>query len=493
MNKRWLVFSTAICFLFATIIGRLGYIMFSGDFAVSSSHNSYTLDIDRIYPTVYDRSLSKITNKTDTLYAVIRPNEKCLAELNSLFDYNERNEIIDELKQGYPVIREIDNYVKCKYIKIFETTKRHDDDLLSSHIIASCEKIYSDEVGSKSINFAVDAIGRLLDGDEGTIIENNYNSKYGVSLTIDSKIQKEAELAAKSMLKGAVVVLDTETSEVLASYSKPNDYLNRAFSSYSVGSVYKLVVAAAALEGGINETYECVGEITVGDTTFACQKNKKHGKQTIKEALANSCNCYFVDLALKLGAEKITEVSEKLGFGDETVFNEEWKFTNGNFPDLDFLKSKGQLALLGFGQGSLTATPLHFCSVVAAIANGGIYTPPSLILGEVDNNGNLIGKDKNKPSRAMSEKTAETLREYMRYVVTNGTGMSAEYNNNSAGKTSTAESGIYVENKEILNTWFAGFYPYDNPKYAIVVLTEDGVSGSTDCCPVFRTIVENIG
>ena len=93
----------------------------------------------------------------------------------------------------------------------------------------------------------------------------------------------------------------------------------------------------------------------------------------------------------------------------------------------------------------------------------------------------------------MSEKTAETLREYMRYVVTNGTGMPAEYNNNSAGKTSTAESGIYVENKEILNTWFAGFYPYDNPKYAIVVLTEDGVSGSTDCCPVFRTIVENIG
>ncbi|MDE6125016.1 MAG: hypothetical protein K2G22_07310, partial [Eubacterium sp.] len=216
MKKRWLIFSTVMCFLFAAIIGRLGYIMFSGDFAVSSTHNSYTLDIDRIYPTIYDRNLSKITNKTDTLYAVIRPNEKCLSELNSLFDYNERNEIIDELKQGYPVIREIDDYVKCKYIKIFETTKRHDDNLLSSHIVASCEKIYSDEVGSKSINFAVDAIGRLLDGDEGTIIENNYNSKYGVSLTIDSKIQKEAELAAKNMQKGAVVVLDTETSEVLA-------------------------------------------------------------------------------------------------------------------------------------------------------------------------------------------------------------------------------------------------------------------------------------
>ncbi len=80
----------------------------------------------------------------------------------------------------------------------------------------------------------------------------------------------------------------------------------------------------------------------------------------------------------------------------------------------------------------------------------------------------------------------------MRYVVTNGTGRRAEYNNNSAGKTSTAQSGRYVDGKEILNTWFAGFYPYDNPKYTIVIMTEDGKSGSGDCCPIFRTIVEKL-
>lgn len=80
----------------------------------------------------------------------------------------------------------------------------------------------------------------------------------------------------------------------------------------------------------------------------------------------------------------------------------------------------------------------------------------------------------------------------MRYVVTNGTGASADWNNASAGKTSTAQSGRYQDGREILNTWFAGFYPYDDPKYAIVVMTEDGESGSGDCCPIFRTIVENL-
>ena len=80
----------------------------------------------------------------------------------------------------------------------------------------------------------------------------------------------------------------------------------------------------------------------------------------------------------------------------------------------------------------------------------------------------------------------------MKNVVDNGTGGNASYKNSTAGKTATAQSGRYVDGKEILNTWFAGFYPYSNPKYAIVVMQEDGTSGSENCCPVFRTIVEKL-
>ena len=80
----------------------------------------------------------------------------------------------------------------------------------------------------------------------------------------------------------------------------------------------------------------------------------------------------------------------------------------------------------------------------------------------------------------------------MKYVVSNGTGANAYYDGKTAGKTATAQSGIYANGKEVLNTWFAGFYPYNNPKYTIVVMREDGISGSGDCCPIFRRIVEKL-
>lgn len=492
MKKRLITLLITLCFAFSVIIGRLGYIIFSGRFAVSSTYNSYTLTIDRLYPTIYDRNLNKLTNTGKGLAAVIRPNEKCLSELELLFDGAERREIIDELGQGYPMIRTIDNYTACKYIKIFETKKRHDDNILAQHLITDCERLYSDYIGTKTINFTVDAIGRLLDGDEGTVYENNYYSKYGAVLTVDSKIQENVENATVDMKKGAVVVLDVETGDVLAAHSKPNDYLNRAFNAYTVGSVFKLVISACALENNKYPIYKCTGEITVGDTVFSCQNKKEHGTQTMKEALANSCNCYFIDLALSLGYEKVYETAKRFGFGESTRLAKEWIVSNGNFPNESDLQSKGQLALIGFGQGSLTTTPLHFASVVATIANGGNYIPPNVLLGEMNDNGDVSDYSRNASRKIISEKSAQTLCEYMRYVVTNGTGSAAEYENNSAGKTSTAQSGIYIDGREVLNTWFAGFYPYNDPKYAIVVMTEDGSSGAGDCCPIFRTIVENL-
>ena len=251
MKKRMIIFSVAMVFLFSIVAERIGYVVFSGNYEVSSAHNSYTVDIDKIFETVYDRNLNRISNKTENLVAVIRPTEKCLTEMNKLFTYKEREEIMEELKQGYPVVKQIDNYVSCKYIKILETTNRHPDDMLAKNIVFAYENLKPEAVGSRAINFSVDAIGRLLDGDEGNIIDDNYDTKKGVSLTLDNRIQKIAEEAGADMKSGAIVVLDTDTSEVLASYSTPNDYLNRAFSSYCVGSVYKLVVAACALENDI--------------------------------------------------------------------------------------------------------------------------------------------------------------------------------------------------------------------------------------------------
>ncbi|MGN0521716.1 MAG: penicillin-binding transpeptidase domain-containing protein, partial [Eubacterium sp.] len=264
------------------------------------------------------------------------------------------------------------------------------------------------------------------------------------------------------------------------SVSRGEDYINRAISPYAVGSVFKLVVCACALENNIKPLYRCTSSITVGDTTFHCQTNNPHGLQGIKDALANSCNCYFVNLALKIGKDKLLDTAQKLGFGKTFELYSNWIINSGTFPDSTDLASSGQLALVGFGQGKLTDSPMHFASVVSCLANGGYYNPPTLDF--------VDGSEK----PLIDSKVCDKILEYMRYVVTNGTAAAAEYKNSSAGKTATAQSGIYIDGREVLITWFAGVYPYDEPKYTIVVMQEDGASGAGDCCPVFRTIVENL-
>lgn len=482
MSKRLVSLLCVFSLLFTGIIGRCAYIAMGTAYQISDSYNSYTLNIGRLYTNIYDRAGRKINNNDKSFVAVIRPNEKCLNELDKLFNKNEIAEITDELSQGYPVIREINKKINTKYIKIFE--KINDYNIIAPHLLnkenGGLEQYVSEEIGSLSVNFSVDAVGRLLTGDDGTVVNDNYDSNDGVVISLDSEVQKIAEEAARSIPKGSVVILDTETAQVLASVSRGDDYINRSLSPYAVGSVFKIVVCACALENHITPVYTCTSKIKVNDTEFHCQKNHAHGFQNMKQALANSCNCYFVNLALKLGPDKIFETAEKFGFGKAFELYDKWTVKAGTFADESELNSLGQLALIGFGQGLLTDSPIHFASVISCIANGGNYSFPTLDIKEISEN-NVI-----------SESTAETLREYMKYVVSDGTGKNAEYNGKTAGKTATAQSGIYYNGIEVLNTWFAGFYPYHNPKYTIVVMRENGESGAEDCCPVFRDIVEKL-
>jgi len=491
MSKRVISLLSIFVLIFTSLAGRCAYIAMSSTYQVSDTYNSYSLKIGTLYTNFYDRAGLKLNNNKKYYAAVIRPNEKCLSELDKLFTPAEVKEITRELSEGYPIVRYMDKKVSTNYIKIFECI---DNSVVSCrHLLdkacGGLENYVSEETGSLSVNFSVDALGRLLTGDEGTIVNDNYDSNDGIVLSLDSKLQSIAEKAATSIPKGAVVILDTQTSEILASVSKGDDYVNRALSPYAVGSVFKLVVTACALENNIDLSYTCTSRIKVADMTVHCQKNKKHGMQKMKNALANSCNCYFVNLALELGADKISDTAKKLGFGSAFEIYENWQVKSGSFPSMNTLSSLGQLALVGFGQGQLTDSPMHFASVISCIANGGYYNSPTLNIETYSSDGN---KRSDKENQALSASTTKKLREYMKYVVMNGTGSNANYKNKTAGKTATAQSGIYNNKTEILNTWFAGFYPYNNPEYAIVVMQENGKSGAGDCCPVFRTIVENI-
>ena len=482
MSKRFIALICVFMFVFTGIIGRCAFIAFGTAYQISDSYNSYTLDIGKRYTNFYDCTGIRINNKNKSYVAVIRPNEKCLNELDRLFTPQEISEITSELSQGYPVMRSVSKKIDTKYIKIFE--KITDEQSIAKHLLkkeyGGLEQYVSEEIGSLSVNFSVDAMGRLLLGDDGTIVNDNYGSNEGIVISLNSKIQEIAESASKNINKGSVVIMDTESSQILASVSKGDDYINRSLSSYAVGSVFKLIVCACAIENNIEPIYNCTSKIKVGDTQFHCQKNKSHGLQTMKQALANSCNCYFVNLALKLGEDKIVKTAEAFGFGKVYSLYNGWNVSAGNFPQKSEINSPGQLALIGFGQGMLTDSPMHFAAAISCIANGGNYSAPVLDIVDVSDN------------KIISEKTSKKLKEYMHYVVTNGTGAAANYNDKSAGKTATAQSGIYNNGTEVLNTWFAGFYPYNHPRYAIVIMCEDGVSGAEDCCPVFRDIVEKI-
>ncbi|MCD7872263.1 MAG: hypothetical protein LUG21_02980 [Clostridiales bacterium] len=192
LNKRITALLSAVVFLFVFAFGRIGYIIFSGNYTVSSGYNSYGLTLSEMRETVYDCNMRKMNNNKNRLLAVIRPNEKCLAELKLLFSQPEIDEIMQELSKGYPVVKEIKNYASCDYIHIFEETASS-----SSSLLKLVQKSYNETVYEKKINFSVDAKGRILDGDTGTVIENGENNKKGVALTVNSKIQSAVEESAK--------------------------------------------------------------------------------------------------------------------------------------------------------------------------------------------------------------------------------------------------------------------------------------------------------
>lgn len=485
MRKRLVALTVVFSFLFTVIVGRCAYISLTQVYAVSDTYNSYKIDIGALYPYIYDKMGYKLNNDTVSKIAVIRPNEKSLSELELLFEPDEVNEIIKELSNGYPVARQVSKTADTDNIQFFDKIEQNSDNMLCRHILSfecgGLEKYIQKEIGHLSVNFPIDATGRILNGDSVQVVNDNYDSLDGVVISIDKRIQQICEDSSKSMQKGTVVVMDTKTSQILASVSIGNDYNNRAISSYAIGSIYKLVVCASALENNVNLIYNCTGSVKVSDTVFSCQKNKAHGIQNMKSALANSCNCYFVNLALKLGAKNLYNTSKSLGFGNEFELYDKWKISSGNMPSINNINySVGQLALLGFGQGELNDSPVHFASVISAIANGGVYNYPTLDIKKSGSN------------KVLSDKTCDELLEYMHYVVTNGTGANADFKGKTSGKTATAQSGVYNNGEEVLDTWFAGIYPDNNPKYAVVVMCEDGKSGAEDCCPIFRTIVEKL-
>ncbi|MBQ2904348.1 MAG: penicillin-binding protein 2 [Clostridia bacterium] len=526
MKKRAAVLLLMIILMFSAVGVRL-YDLSTDVMQASGAASSKTLDVATLRGTVYDCKMRPLTNSEYDIYAAAKPSVETLAALKGKVMPDVFETVMRKMSKGNPVAVKVETDVaESENLISVRIPRRYSAAFTACHIIGSLdsagqgisgiEKAYNDLLSRNnstvSFHFYANALGRVMLG-EGISVSGNEVPKNGVVLTIDRDIQQitEAVLDAADIECGAAVVIDTESGAIRACVSRPlynqnniavslddprSPLINRAFLPFSVGSVFKPVVAAAALESGISKefTHNCKGSAEYNGVTFHCHKKEGHGVLNMEEAVAYSCNTYFIALAIETGAEKIIGTAEKFGFGKKISFSDGVDSAGGNLPSADELDSKAAIANISFGQGSLLATPVQICSIMATIAGDGEYVEPYLIEGETDKNGKMTRIYRyGKKRRIINSPTAEKLQGFLEKVVEYGSGSRAKSKAVTvAGKTATAQTGKTADGEEIYNAWFAGYFPADNPKYAVAILKEDGGEGALSCAPVFKTIAEKI-
>lgn len=312
-----------------------------------------------------------------------------------------------------------------------------------------------------------------------------------IRLTLDADLCATAyqALAGRS---GTVGVYNYRTGEILCMVSSPSFdpentpdvkanaaayegvYRNRFLSgTYTPGSVFKLVTSAAAIDtiSDINQkTYNCAGVLTIGPDKVTCPE--VHGTVNFKEALADSCNVAFGQIALQLGSSTLQSYAEKAGFnfalkvdGIPTVAGK-----------VDLSKAKGaNLAWAGIGQYTDTANPLNFMAYVGAIANGGVRVDPRILT------------DSTSPTaQVLSAPTAKQLGDMMRNDVVSNYGDSRFKGLQLCAKTGTAQLAPGQKS----DSWFAGYMARSDCPLAFVVVVEHGGWGISAASPIAGTVLQ---
>ena len=496
--------------------------------SAAETQSTRVLELASARGMIYDRNGASLVNRTAHTVIAVNPTKEAIACLQSSLSAEDYETIRPLLEKGKPFTAKCDSYDgDCEDIVSTVSYDRYAQSDVAVHLIGytdsdgkgvcGIEKAFDEFLtscsGSFSVRYTASSAGTALTGKGFEVINDRYDSGAGLVLTIDEHIQRVCEevMALDGIDKGAVVVLDAETSEILAMASAPDydradlavslhdensPFLNRALTAYSVGSVFKPVVAAAALEQGItaDTVLNCTGSVTVNGQAFHCHNLAGHGKNSMAAAMAVSCNSYFIELGGMVGEEAILRVASELGFGREIQLCDTLSSEAGILPDAAEIDSAPALANLSFGQGTLLASPLQLAAVYCAFANGGYYREPYLFRSMIDEKGEVVAEYRNEVNqKVLPDTICKQIRQMLYETVADGSGSLAQpMGCEAAGKTATAETGWVQDGREVVHTWFAGFFPYDEPKYVIVVFKEDGSSSATDCAPVFRDIADRI-
>lgn len=356
-----------------------------------------------------------------------------------------------------------------------------------------------------------------------------------VVTTLDYNIQKYAENALKKGARngGSFVIMDVKTGDILAMASNPGYDLNvwvpgikneefqrlntnprkplyprASFGTYPPASTFKIVTALGALESGkVTErtAFNCSPSLLVGDRYFDNWNTKSgEGMMNVITAIKRSCNTWFYQAALAVGADPVTDMAIRLGFGEKTgipLKAEAPGFIPTNLRKLEQRGSKimgGELANISIGQGEVLVTPLQACQAMAAVADGENLTQPRLVRQIQDWEDRVVMANEVEVRRRinLNPEHREAIVKGMVAVVSGsgGTGRAASIKHAQiAGKTGTAQWRV---NQNQRLAWFTGFLPANNPVYAFAVLYEgrpgESIGGGATAAPMVREVFNNI-
>lgn len=324
-----------------------------------------------------------------------------------------------------------------------------------------------------------------------------------LTLTIDSKMQLIVEQTLEQIMeeqkaKGvAGMIMNAKTGEILALSNKPSfdlndvprDDLEALFDQsrvklvtdiYEPGSTFKILTVAAALEAGVcslDDTFYCPGYRIIDGVRIRCWRTIGHGNQTLAEAFSNSCNCCFMDLALRLGVDRFYEYMTKFGLGVKTGIDIAGE-GSGMLMAKSLVKNV-DLARMGFGH-AVALTPIQLLTAVAGIINGGTYNQPRILKSVSKDSETTDFESTTRTQNLVSAQTSAIVNSLLEGAENKTGKYTFVEGYNVGGKTGTAqkysESGGIDQGKYISS--FIGTYPADNPEYLVFVMVDEPGAGA---------------
>ena len=403
------------------------------------------------------------------------------------------------------------------------------DDKGIAGVEASMDDVLRGPEGSKTV----------VKDEKGRTIRMSDYTKPGIGaelqLSIDARVQYLLENTLRLAGRSAGVVMDVNTGEVLAMGSvpdyDPNDFIpsiskkdfeaykqnqqlapftNRAISRFTPGSTMKIPTAiAGAVREMDSRSFSCDGYVAYGNAKIGCwlwnMKKGSHGGQDLSEAIQHSCNPYFNKLANTIGWKAMVEGCQLVSIGKRTGIelpkedpgslpgSRAWRAA---FPSL--VMTPHETAQLSIGQGSSMATPLQMCAVAATVANGGKYYRPRIVRKAVASDGEVVVAD--VPNMVVDLTRSGATPEGIERI-RKGMWLSVNKPGGTCGKVKLPEIEVAAKSgtaqtsdngKASHNSWVISFAPYENPKYAVCVMVQNGGSGGGVCGPLVNLIYRGL-